>query len=340
MGPINEMAECVLLTITGAVATDVAVRSLRKMGFRLVGCESNPREWRVGSMEVDVFYQAPRISDSRAYLGFIRQVCLREHVSYVIPFLDTEVDLFSENREWFDEHGIRLCISGSETIRILRNKKSLADFIAANCPEIRHIPTAYLRDTVMPEWDFPVVCKPCNGRSSNGLRYIRSRTEWMSFIRHADMDTYIVEPFISGPVVMVEVIRQPDTHKSVAMSRRELMSTPHGLSTSVYIFRDGQLERNALVLADRLDIRGNVNFEYIMDPDGQYHFVECNPRFSAGCAFSCLGGYDIVKNHIRCFMGQDIDDYRFKGTMVIARRFEEVVTVAGTVVPYCDTVKN
>lgn len=334
------MANTVLLTITGTVAADIVIKSLKKMGVRLVGSGSTPKEWRVASADVDVFYQAPWISNRDSYLDFIKDICIKEEVSFVIPFIDTEVDLLSENRQWFDEHGIELCMSGSETIKILRNKKSLADFIKCNCPEINHIPTLFLRDIDRLPWDFPVVCKPYNGRSSNGVKYIRNQAEWMSFLRHADKDTYVVEPFISGPIVMVEVIRQPETHKVVAMCRRELMSTPHGLSTTAYIFQDEQLERNSKMLADKLGVKGNVNFEYILGSDGQYYFVECNPRFSAGCAFSCIGGYDIIKNHIKCFMGQEIDDCCFKHTMVIARRFEEVVTSVGTEVPYCDTIKN
>lgn len=331
----------VLLTIASTVAADIAIKSLKQAGFRVVGCGSIPKDWSVGGgCGVDAYHQGPWISDGAAYLDFIKEVCIKEQIRYVIPFIDTEVDLFSANRQWFDEHGVELCISDSETVKILRNKKTLSDFIAGNCPEIKYIPTMFLRDAERLQYDFPVVCKPCNGRSSQGLRYIYNEAEWRSFYSHADRDTYVVEPFISGPIVMVEVIRQPETRKVVAMSRRELKSFSHGLSTTVYIFQDEQLERNSKILADRLNIKGNVNFEYILDPDGQYHFVECNPRFSAGCAFSCMGGYDIVKNHVKCFMGEEIDDYRFKGTMTIARRFEEVVTNVGVEAPYCDTVKN
>ncbi len=334
------MADTVLLTVTGAVAADVAIRSLKSMGFRIVGTGMTPIGWTVGSAKVDVYYQVPWIADHEAYIAVIKDVCIKEDVSFVIPFIDTEVDLFSENRGWFDEHGIKICISSSETIRILRNKKALEDFIADNCPEINHIPTVFLHDIDRPKWAFPVVCKPYNGRSSQGLHYIYNESEWQRFSREAHNGTYIVEPFISGPIIMVEIIRQPDTHKVVAMSRRELMSTTHGLSITAYIFQDELLEDNSINLAEKLDIRGNVNFEYIMDSDGRYHFVECNPRFSAGCAFSCIGGYDIIKNHIKCFCGQEIDDYQFKQTMVIARRFEEVVTSVGSEVPYCDTIKK
>lgn len=333
------MSKTALLTVTGAVSADIVTKSLKRMGFRLVGCDCHPKEWIIGSNEVDVFYQAPLISDSKAYLSFIKEICIKENVSFVLPFIDLEVDLFSENRDWFDEHNIKLCISGKDTINTLRNKKKLSDFIEKECPETNSIPTLFLRDIEELPWQFPVVCKPYNGRSSQGLNYIHNKEEWENFCKEADKDLFIVEPFIEGPIVMVEIVRQPDTHKTVAMTRRELASTPHGLSTTVYIYQDELLERNSIILAEKLGISGNVNFEYLLDPAGQYHFVECNPRFSAGCEFSCIGGYDIIENHMKCFMGEDIEDYHFKHTMVIARRYEEVLTCVGKEMPYCNTAK-
>lgn len=333
------MQKTVFLTVTNAVSADIAIKSLKRMGYRLVGSDANPKEWVVGSNRVDAFYQAPLITNNDAYLAFIKDVCIKENVSFIMPFIDIEVDLFSDNREWFDENDIKICISPKEAISVLRNKKKLADFIAENCPEIVSIPTTILRDIDELEWEFPVVCKPYNGRSSQGLRYIHNQEEWEEFKKDADKDLYIVEPFIEGPIVMVEIVRQPDKHKVVAMTRRELMSTPHGLSTAVYLYQDKSLEERSKVLAEKIGIVGNVNFEYILDPKGVYHFVECNPRFSAGCEFSCFGGYDIIENHIKCFTGEEIEEYHFKHTMVIARQYEEVLTCVDKEMPYCDTVK-
>ena len=331
------MGNNVLLTVTGAVSADIAIKTFKQMGLRIIGCDSHPKTWIIGSNEVDVFYQAPLISDVDSYLPFIKDLCLKEKIDYVVPMIDIEVDLFTKNREWFEEHNITLCISSAPTIKILRNKKLLSDFIRDNCPSIRHIPTLMLRDVKDLPWNFPIVCKPYNGRSSQGLTFLYSEEEWNEFRKDADPDLYIVEPFIEGPVVMVEIVRQPDTKKVVAMTRRELMSTPHGLSTCVNIYQDKSLEDNCKILADKLDIRGNVNFEFLLDPDGEYHFVECNPRFSAGLEFSCIGGYNCVENHIKCFMGKEIDDYRFQHPMVISRRYEEVVTAIDVVEPYCRT---
>ena len=293
-----------LITSTGSVATDITIKSLRRMGFKIVGCNIYPKEWIVESCEVDVFYKVPPVADQENYLNTIHEICEKEEIDYVLPMIDYEIDLLNVNREWFEERDITLCISPKEALDIIRNKKILADFIEKECPGTQSISTEMLRDIKELEWDFPVVCKPYNGRSSQGLRYIYNKEEWDEFVLTADKEVYIVEPFIEGPLVMVEIVRQDDPHKVVAMTRRELISTPHGCSTTVHVYKDEELEENSKILADKLNVLGDVNFEYILDKNGTYHFVECNPRFSAGCEFSCMAGYDYVENHMKCFMNK------------------------------------
>ena len=233
--------------------------------------------------------------------------------------------------------GADMCDGTKEALDIIRNKKILADFIEKECPGTQSISTEMLRDIKELEWDFPVVCKPYNGRSSQGLRYIYNKEEWDEFVLTADKEVYIVEPFIEGPLVMVEIVRQDDPHKVVAMTRRELISTPHGCSTTVHVYKDEELEENSKILADKLNVLGDVNFEYILDKNGTYHFVECNPRFSAGCEFSCMAGYDYVENHMKCFMNKEIEDCHFKHNMIIARKYEEYITATDIDVEYGNT---
>lgn len=326
-----------LITSTGSVAADIAIKSLKRMGVKVVGCNIYPQEWVVESNEVHVFHKIPPVSHKNEYLISIKKICQDEAVNFILPMIDYEIDLLSSHREWFEDREMKLCISSKETLDIVRNKKKLEDFVALECPQLNPIPTMMMRDVLKIEWEFPIVCKPYNGRSSQGLTYIQNEEEWEEFKKSANNDIYIVEPFVDGPIVMVEVIRQSNPHKVVAMTRREILSTPHGCSTCVYIYQDKQLEENTKELADKLNIIGDVNFEYILDKNGRYHLVECNPRFSAGCEFSCIAGYDCVENHMKCFMGEEIEDYHFKHNMVISRKYEEYITAVNTIVPYDNT---
>ena len=316
----------VLITSIGSVAADIAIKSLKRLGHRVVGADIYPREWVVDAYSVDAFYRVSMVSDAEAYLADVHDICERERIDYFIPLIDPEVDLLNDSREWFAEHGVALCISTKRSLDVIRNKKSLQDFIGSEVPEINGIPTLMVGSVDTLPWEYPVVVKPYDGRSSQGREYINSDEEWATYKEKRADSKSIVEPFVSGSLVMVEVVRQESSGKCVCITRQELLSTPHGCATTVRVYSDPDLEDASRALAERLGVNGCVNFEFIKHEDGRHFLVECNPRYSAGLEFSCLAGYDCVANHLDCFGGREIDDFEMGAPIVVARKYEEYVT--------------
>ena len=315
-----------LVTAIGSVAGDIVIKNLKKLGFRVIGCDIYAKEWLADAWAVDAFYQAPYATDTENYLGFMLALCRTESIDYILPLIDIEVDAFSAHRELFDALGVCLCISPSETLRICRDKYRFAAFVDEHFPVLTTIPTLFLRDAELPPCDFPVVCKPYNGRSSLNLHYIFDLDQWRGFTASADKDLYIVQPMIRGSRIVADVVCQGAGGPAAAVVRRELISTVNGCGTSVYVYRAPELEAQAAQLASLLGIMGCVNFEFLLDEDGVYHLIECNPRFSGGTEFTCLSGYDCVENHMRCFTGRAIETPRYGPNRYIARKYEEYVT--------------
>ncbi len=316
----------VLITSLGSVAADITIKLLKRQGHRVVGADIYPREWVADAYNVDAFRRVPLVSDAESYLSSIHGICEEEDIDYLIPLIDPEVDLLNVSREWFEMHGVTLCISTKRSLDVIRNKKSLQDFIENEVPEINGIPTLMVDDVDKLPWGYPVVVKPYDGRSSQGREYVGSDEEWVTYKEKRADAKSIVEPFVSGPLVMVEVVRQDSTGKCVCVTRQELLSTPHGCATTVRVYPDPDLEAASRVLAERLGINGCVNFEFIKHEDGRHFLVECNPRYSAGLEFSCLAGYDCVANHLDCFGGHEIDDFEMGSPIIVARKYEEYVT--------------
>ena len=102
--------------------------------------------------------------------------------------------------------------------------------------------------------------------------------------------------------------------------------TFNGAGTSVYVFRDPLLESQCAALAEALDIRGCVNFEFIEKTETERYLLECNPRFSGGVAFSRMAGYDMVKNHLRCFAGGEIEPAGEIKNQYLVKRYTEFCT--------------
>jgi len=320
---LDKKMNSVLVTAIGSFSADIVIKKLKQMNFRVIGCDIYKKEWIADANNVNKFYHAPYATDENKYIKFIQEVCKNENIKYILPLTDVEVDVFNRNREWFKKNDVCVCISEKSTLDICRNKKKIEEFISQKL-DIITIPTIMLEDLNEIKWEYPLVCKPYDGRSSQGLKYIYNEKEWVDFKDTVDHKKYLVQPFIQGDIVTVDVVCGKNT--IVTIPRKELLRTMNGAGTSVYVFRDHNLEIQCKKLAEILNIVGCVNFEFIQDSDNNYHFIECNPRFSGGVEFSCIAGYDCVTNHIKSFIGKEIDELYLSHNMYIARKYEEYVT--------------
>ena len=61
-----------LVTALGSVSGDIVIKSLKRMGMRVIGCDIYPKEWVADAYNVDVFYRAPYVSDVEKYLKFVQ----------------------------------------------------------------------------------------------------------------------------------------------------------------------------------------------------------------------------------------------------------------------------
>lgn len=313
-----------LVTAIGSYSADIVIKKLKAAGKNVIGTDIYDKAWIADSINVNRFYQVPRTTDPDEYFEKICSICIDNNVSYVLPLTDPEVDVLTERREWFAERNITLCLSPEDTIRICRNKKTLFEFAMENCREVNPIPTRKVDDGSDMPFELPMICKPYDGRSSNGIIRINTVEDWNAVKVHPDVDKYIVQPFIKGSIITVDVVRSINI--TVAIARKELLRTKSGAGTSVRVFPYPEIEDASRKLADTLGIIGCVNFEFILDAEGQFHFIECNPRFSGGVEFSCLAGYDCIINHLHAFDKQEIDEFKLIHSYHIARKFEEFVT--------------
>ena len=315
-----------LVTAIGSFSADIVIKRLKKFGYRVIGCDIYPREWVADAANVDVFRQAPLASDVDSYTSFVRDLCSQQGVECIVPLTDVEVDLYNRSRgaEWLG--GVRPLVSPRRAIDLCRDKSRMAGFLETSGSGVHGISTRPLRECLHESVELPVVCKPLDGRSSEGLRRIRTEAQWKLVEEIEDPDRYIVQPLIDGHVITVDVVRDAEGHV-VAIPREELLRTLNGAGTSVRVFHDDQLVGACSALAAELGVIGCVNFEFIADKNGGYRFLECNPRFSGGVEFSCIAAYDCVGNHIRAFSGEEIEPLRDYSDQYIARKYEEYVTM-------------
>lgn len=315
-----------LVTAIGSFSADVVIRRLHELGLRVVGCDIYARELVVDAMNVDVFYQAPYATKPAEYGAFIEEVCAKESVDLILPLTDVEVDFFRTAAPERTFGGAQVLISGEHALSLCRDKAAMAKFLEHTTSGVRGIKTCLLSECdTMPE--LPVIVKPLDGRSSQGLSRVYTPSEWQAACAVEDPERYVVQPLIEGRVVTVDVVRSEAGPAVVCVPRRELLRTLNGAGTSVHVFKNDELTAACALLAEEVGIVGCVNFEFIETKDEQeYWFIECNPRFAGGVEFSCMAAYDCVGNHLRAFAGEPIEPLGAYDSCYIARKYEEFVT--------------
>lgn len=293
------------------------IKRLKADGNFVVGCDIYPGEWHYETKLCDFFFQAPFATKADEYIHFLINSCLNYRLDYIIPLTDIEIDVINDNREIFEEKGITLCMPTSDVLKIARNKYNLFKTFVDD-PLVPSVKTFFINE-IPDKFIYPCIAKPYNGRSSEGLIRNASIEQILAI---PDKENYIVQEQLQGDIFTVDYCRSSLTGRSVSIPRVELLRTKNGAGLTVQIIDDPTLMRLASHIGNSIDINGCVNFEFIKH-NTDYYLIDINPRFSAGIAFSFMAGYDMVLNHIRCFVNGRIDDQIPIKEQILVKRYEE-----------------
>ena len=306
----------ILLTAIGSFSADCVVSSLKRSGCRVVGCDIYPSEWHPVSADCDAVYQVPFANDEM-YVPFLKDICINESIQYVFPLTDLEIDVLRLYKHEFEDINVKLCIQSDHCLNIARDKYRQACCFAGDS----HVktPSSVLSSDFSDQISLPLIAKPVNGRSSEGLCRVQTESQLHEVCAKSG---YVLQEIINGSVFTVDYVRDSDGN-DFSVPREELLRTKNGAGTTVRVVPDDRLRKMASYVGEFLGVIGCINMEFIYD-GSDFYLIDINPRFSAGVAFSSMVGYDMVLAHLNCFVGKQIlppVEYR---EQIVAKRYVEV----------------
>lgn len=301
------------------MSAECAIKRVKADRNFVVGCDIYPGEWHYETKLCDAFVKAPFATYEDEYINFLIDTCKNYELGYIIPLTDLEIDVINRHRNRFKENNIILCMQTTQVLDVARDKFRLSRV----CSEDSNIPSikTCLLSKLPADFKFPCIAKPYNGRSSEGLIRNATREQLMAI---ENKDIYIVQAQLEGNVFTVDYCRNAVTGVDSAVPRQELLRTKNGAGLTIQIVPDSSLIELVSYIGKKLNINGCINMEFIFN-GGKYYLIDINPRFSAGVAFSYLAGYDMVINHINCFIGKDIDGQIVLKEQIIIKKYEEVL---------------
>lgn len=316
----------VLVTGLGTVTAKGVVDSLQRLGARIVGIDINDKRLLASSLKTESFYTVPAVEERDAYLKAVLNVVELEKIDFVIPILDEEVLLLSQHASELARADAILCAPPPEVVRRCSDKRKIFDYLSdRGIPDL--IPTMSLSDAgINGGVRFPAFIKPRFGRASVGCMKLDDRID-LDYVsaKRGSSDDYIIQPFIEGLPYVVDVVANQGHEAITAIPRREYIKNKNGVGTAVQIEMRKDLIERAKGIAIAVGMIGACNIEFIVD-GAVLHFLEINPRFSAGNAYSRLAGVDIAQLVLDVFSGclRPVDQ-KVRDGMYIARSYEEYV---------------
>ena len=309
----------ILVTAIGSMSAECVIKRLKERNHTIVGCDIYPGEWHYETTLCDVFFRAPFATDENTYIQFLLDKCQNEHIDCILPLTDLEIDVINRHRSSFEQRSILLAMQSKEVLEVARNKYLIYHRFA-NDPEVPTVKT-FLLSELPDDFNFPCIAKPVGGRSSEGL--IRNATK--SLLKTInEKESYIVQEQLNGSVFTVDYVRSAKTNTDVALPREELLRTKNGAGLTVRMVKDPNLIQLTSYIGKNLNINGCVNMEFIHNQN-RYYLIDINPRFSAGVAFSDLAGYDMVTNHMNCFMDKPIDKQITIEERILIKKYIEII---------------
>lgn len=269
----------------------------------------------------DKAYKLPRISEQN-YINEIVDICNKENIALIIPTIDTELLLLSENKKIIESStNAKVAVSEVDVVKICRDKLNTQIFMEEN-----HfgVPKMYSDVEIeAQEIQFPVFIKPRNGSSSINTFKVNDIEElklYNSFISDP-----IVQEFIEGDEYTVDVFLDFDS-KIITVVPRLRIATRSGEISKGKIVKDQEIIDNVTKLLSILKPVGHITVQLMKTANG-IKYIEINPRFGGGAPMSIKAGADSCENYYRLLQGQVLEYHENYKENITFLRFDSSVCI-------------
>lgn len=257
----------------------------------------------------------------KLYINNILQICQEDAIDLLIPTIDTDLLVLSENKAKFEAIGTRVMISSPDMIKICRDKNNTSQFFL-DCG--LHAPMP-VNDWQEYKDGYPAFIKPKDGSSSINAFKVENEDELKAYARK--IEDYIVQPFISGREYTIDIFCDWEG-ESVSIVPRERLQIRAGEVNKTQIFMDATMIEEAKALCRAFKPCGPLTVQLIRDEKNIDWFIEINPRFGGGAPLSMKAGARSAEMILKLLDGERIGYWDDVADGAIYSRFDQSVCIS------------
>lgn len=270
----------------------------------------------------DIKEQVPAVY-APDYINRTLEICRQHKIKALICLNDLELPILAENRNCFEEIGVKVIVSTPEVIDICFDKYLTAQYVESlglNTPKtfINYADAIAALDTG--ELKFPLVLKPRWGSGSIGIEFVNNMEELketyamlLKKIKKTILATasqgeeyILIQEKIDGQEYGLDVMNDLDgKHRAVSVKKKLAMRA--GETDKAQTVDNAEIRAIGRTLGANLHHIGNLDVD-VFERDGKYYILELNPRFGGGFPFSYEAGVNFPKAIIEWLKGNEIED--------------------------------
>ncbi|NOY42653.1 MAG: ATP-grasp domain-containing protein [Planctomycetes bacterium] len=271
----------------GALIKIVRKAVSRRAG-RVLAIDAAP--WSAACRLADDWQIVPRC-DAPNFVDAVLKYCRQQDIQLIIPTLDTELAVYSENRDRFQESGITVAVSDPATIAITNDKLKTDQFLQS-----KSLPGVECVDPFQNP-QFPLIIKPRFGSASNGVQVVHDSEELEFYFKRTAKP--LVQQLASGQEYTVNFYVDLHQQCRVAVPHKRI-ETRGGEVSKCVTEKIPELVGLAQQLAQSLPCPwGAMCFQVFFDSQRNARIIEINPRFGGGYPIAHQAGVDFVELLIR-----------------------------------------
>lgn len=256
------------------------------------------------------------------YIPQLLRICEADHIDLLIPTIDTDLLVLSQNAAKFDEIGTKVLISKPEKIAICRDKNYTADFFES-C-DLKAPRT--VNDYQLYHGPYPCFIKPKDGSSSINAFKVENESELKVYAEQ--IGDYIVQPFIEGTEYTVDIFCDYEGNP-LFITPRIRVAVRAGEVLKTEIAMDEKIIEECQKLIAGFQPCGPMTVQLIRQnkTDDDY-YIEINPRFGGGAPLSMKAGARSAEALLTLLSG-GVVEYQENGcNRAIYSRFDQSVCIS------------
>lgn len=257
------------------------------------------------------------------YIRELLKICIADHIDLIIPTIDTDLLILSQNKDSFQEIGTKVLISAPDMIQVCRDKNNTGAFFVScglKAPLTFNDYKAY-------PGPFPCFIKPKDGSSSINAFKVDNAEELSVYAEQ--VEDYIVQPFVAGKEYTIDIFCDFDGNP-IFITPRERLQVRAGEVLKTSICMDQRMIDESKKLIEKFKPCGPLTVQLIRDErTGDDYFIEINPRFGGGAPLSMKAGARSAEALLAMLRGEKME---YRGECMsdgaIYSRFDQSVCIS------------